>query len=83
MNDGIKTNFNEGKILTSQCGPNGIIICVTEESSQLGLIRVLLKDASKGLADIMNNMVTAEQDSVVRREESQSILDALKELESF
>ncbi|MFW9928234.1 MAG: roadblock/LC7 domain-containing protein [Candidatus Thorarchaeota archaeon] len=75
--------FSAGKILTSQCGPSGILICVTEESSQLGLIRVLLKDSSKSLADIMSNMVTADQDTLVRREESQSILDALKELESF
>ncbi|OLS23219.1 MAG: hypothetical protein HeimC3_25600 [Candidatus Heimdallarchaeota archaeon LC_3] len=75
--------FKDGKILTSQAGESGIIIVVTESSSQLGLIRVLLKESSKVLSEIMNNMVTADQDSVVRREESQSILDALKELESF
>lgn len=81
--DVLIAEFHEGKILTSQCGPNGIIICVTESGSQLGLIRVLVKDASKSLANIMNSMVTAEQDTLVRKEESQSILDALKELESF
>lgn len=81
--DVLIAEFREGKILTSQCGPNGIIICVAEAGSQLGLIRVLIKEASRSLADIMNSMVTAEQDTLVRKEESQSILDALKELESF
>ena len=75
--------FQDGKILTSACGPSGIIICVTEGSSQLGLVRVLIKEASKNLSGVMDEIVATDQDSFVRKEESQSILDALKELESF
>ena len=74
--------FGEGKILTSQCGSNGILIVVTDDSTQLGLIRMQLKDASKELAGLMNEITTT-QDPIARREESQSIMEALKELEQF
>ncbi|MHA2364438.1 MAG: roadblock/LC7 domain-containing protein [Candidatus Hodarchaeales archaeon] len=74
--------FGEGKILTSQCGLHGILIVVTDDSTQLGLIRMQLKDASKMLADLMNEIATT-QDPLARQEESQSIMEALKELEQF
>jgi len=74
--------FGEGKILTSSCGPSGILITVTDDRSQLGLIRMQMKEASKILSQYMSS-VSAPQEAFVKREESQSILDALKELESF
>ena len=74
--------FTDGKILTSQCGPSGILIVVTDDKTQLGLIRVQLKDASRNLIALLND-VASSSETFVRREENQSILDALKELESF
>ncbi len=75
--------FGEGKILTSHCGPNGILIVVTDDNTQLGLVRVQIREASKQLAGLMSE-IAAPQDPLSRRgEENQSIMEALKELENF
>ena len=74
--------FGEGKILTSHCGPNGILIVVTDDSTQLGLVRMQIREASKQLAGLMME-IAAPQDPLMRREENQSIMEALKELENF
>src|SRR3990172_1882736 len=66
--------FKEGKILTSQCGPSGILICVTDDTTQLGLIRVQLKDAGKYLAEALTYLSAPQGDTFVRKEESQSII---------
>lgn len=76
--------FGEGKILTSHCGPNGILIVVTDDNTQLGLVRVQIREASKQLAGLMSEIATQDQDDPLkRREENQSIMEALKELENF
>ena len=41
-----------------------------------------LKESSRELSSIMNEITTT-QDPIARREESQSIMEALKELEQF
>lgn len=74
--------FGDGKILTSQCGPNGIMIVQTDDSTQLGLVRMQIRDASKQLSSLMSEFSTP-QDPMVGGEESKSIMEALKELENF
>jgi len=76
--------FEGGTILTSSCGA-GILIVVTEAKKQLGVIRVEMKKTSAELSKIMNEMSATSKPAgaVVKKEESQSIMSALKELENF
>ena len=76
--------FGEGKILTSQCGPNGILIVVTDDSTQLGLVRVQIRDASKHLGGLMTEIQTQDDRPLLDKDaENKSIMEALKELENF
>lgn len=77
--------FTEGKILTAQC-ESGILIVVTDNDTQLGLIRVEMKKSSEKLATIMNQMAGAQTVTTTTKRggsEEQSIMSALKELEGF
>ena len=76
--------FGEGKILTSQCGPNGILIVVTDDSTQLGLVRVQIREASKQLGGLMTDIQSQDDRPFLDKDaESKSIMEALKELENF
>ncbi|MFW9992804.1 MAG: roadblock/LC7 domain-containing protein [Candidatus Odinarchaeota archaeon] len=76
--------FDDGTILTSSCGA-GILIIVTEAKKQLGVIRVEMKKASGDLSKIMSEISTTTKPpaAAVKKEEGQSIMSALKELENF
>lgn len=76
--------FGDGKILTSQCGPNGILMVVTDDSTQLGLVRVQIRESSKDLASLMTEIQSQDDRPFLDKdEESKSIMEALKELENF
>ena len=76
--------FGEGKILTSHCGPNGILIVVTDDSTQLGLVRVQIRDASKHLGGLMTEIQSTDDRPLLDKDaENKSIMEALKELENL
>ncbi|MHA1167673.1 MAG: roadblock/LC7 domain-containing protein [Candidatus Hodarchaeales archaeon] len=74
--------FDAGTILTSSCGP-GILIIVTEAKKQLGIIRVEMKKSAANLSKIMKELSATGAPEPVKKEDSQSIMAALKELEGF
>jgi hypothetical protein len=79
--------FGSGKILTAECG-QGILVLVTDKDTQLGLVRVQMRKASQNLAGSLDKLLqvpTPHPTPLVddRRESSERIADALKELEDF
>ncbi len=70
--------FQSGKVLTAQCG-NGILVVITTDEATLGVVRMKMLDTAAKLVSILEQYHPKR--ILPKKEESRSLVDALKELD--
>ena len=74
----IQSEFNTGKILVSSCG-SAVLCVITDRSVSLGMIRMILKQASRKLKAVLDERIT----SYVAAEEAPMIETMASSVEHF